>query len=175
MSSTYLIHRLGTILLVARACFSNCSMYTLATTGESGDPIAAPAPQFSKPPHILWTIHNPQTRYPTQTKILKGSPTHHLAKELTRILSPLSGITESHVKNSAEFVERIKKEPVEKGDMMVSFDVITLFTKVLLYEALQCIMCILKDDHMLDDRTALSIPDICQLIDLCLRSTYFVF
>ncbi len=35
--------------------------------------------------------------------------------------------------------------------------------------------CILKDGHMLDDRTALSIPDICQLTDLCLRSTYFVF
>ena len=55
---------------------------------------------------------------------------------------------------------------------MISFDVTSLFTKVPIEEALQAISTRLTQD---DTRTAIPIPDICALTELCLRSTYFTF
>ena len=43
-----------------------------------------------------------------------------------RILSPLTGKTESFV---AEFADKIRKEPANEGELMVTFDVVSLFTK----------------------------------------------
>ena len=43
VSSTNLFQRLGVCGAVSRALVSKCSIYTLATMGLSGDPIAAPS------------------------------------------------------------------------------------------------------------------------------------
>ena len=59
-----------------------------------------------------------------------GSPTYGLAKELSRILCPLAGHTSSFVKNSNHFVQKIQDIPLDELDMMVSFDVCSLFTQV---------------------------------------------
>jgi hypothetical protein len=67
-----------------------------------------------------------------------GSPTHELAKELTRILSPFVGKTSSFVKNSTDFVKTIRQLRVDEKDMFVSFDVVSLFTKVPITEAFDC-------------------------------------
>ena len=65
-----------------------------------------------------------------------GSATYWLAKELTRILSPLMGNTDSYIANSAHFVQRIKGITVDDNDILVSFDVESLFTRVPIEEAL---------------------------------------
>ena len=54
-----------------------------------------------------------------------GSPTHRLARELVRILSPLEGTTDSHVKNSTDFVNRIGQLTIQESDIMASFDTMT--------------------------------------------------
>ena len=44
-----------------------------------------------------------------------GSPTHQLARELARILSPLAGKSTSHVRNSTDFVNQIhQKSPLKR-------------------------------------------------------------
>ena len=58
---------------------------------------------------------------------------------------------------------------------MVSFDVVSLFTKVPVDDALQAIFTLLTQDETLDERTTIPVPDICALTELCLRSTYFMF
>ena len=58
---------------------------------------------------------------------------------------------------------------------MVSFDVVSLFTRVPVEEALQVISELLHQDETLMDRTAIPAPDLCHLIELCLKSTYFRF
>ena len=66
-------------------------------------------PQFSAPPQIydLPKIHKAGTPLrPIVSSI--GSPTYKLAKELARILAPLTGNTDTFVKNSAEFAEDIR-------------------------------------------------------------------
>ena len=55
---------------------------------------------------------------------------------------------------------------------MVSFDVKSLFTKVLILEALQVIQQRLEDDT-LDERTLMSPGTVCHLISLCMIFTYF--
>ncbi len=57
--------------------------------------------------------------------------------------------------------------------MMVSFDVASLFTNVPIDEAVSVIRDKLQNDENLDERTCLSPECITELLEVCLRSTYF--
>ena len=59
-----------------------------------------------------------------------GSPTYALSKELASILLKLTGLSEHHVKNSEEFVKSVTSIKIEETEILVSFDVISLFTKI---------------------------------------------
>ena len=58
------------------------------------------------------------------------SPTHSLSKKTTRILSHLVWKSERHVKNSYDLVEFLNTIKVDDNKSMVSFDVVSLFTKI---------------------------------------------
>ena len=55
-----------------------------------------------------------------------GSPTYRLAKEIARILTPLTGKNSYTVKNSAQFVTNLKDVRISPNDQLVSFDVVSL-------------------------------------------------
>ena len=131
------------------------------------------SPQCSTPPRIygLPKIHKDGTPLRPIVSAI-GSPTYRLAKKLAQILSPLGGKTESYVKNSSAFVQKVKETGIQDGEMMVSFDVVSLFTKVPVHDALQAVATLLAEDDTLDERTAIPIPEICALTALCLGSTY---
>ena len=57
----------------------------------------------------------------------------------------------------------------------MSFDVVSLFTKVAIELAIHVAKERLQEDNTLEDRTALSINDIIQLLEFCLKATYFSF
>ncbi len=57
--------------------------------------------------------------------------------------------------------------------MMVSFDVSSLFTNVPIDEAVSVIRDKLQNDESLDERTCPSPECITELLEVCLRSTYF--
>lgn len=59
--------------------------------------------------------------------------------------------------------------------MMISFDVVSLFTKVPVDEAMKVISEMLEKDESIYERTMMSPSEGCMLISLCLRSTYFLF
>ena len=73
------------------------------------------------------------------------------------------------------FVERLQQIPLEEDDRLVSFDVVSLFTKVPVDEALQVIALQLHEDPTLAERTTIPAEDLCSLIQLCLEVTYFQF
>ena len=104
-----------------------------------------------------------------------GSPTYSLAKEIAKILSPLVGRTSSYIKNSTHFVQKIRNTPLDKSDRLVSFDVVSLFTKVPVNEAMVVIEEMLENDESIDERTSMSPGEVCRLTSLCLRSTHFRF
>lgn len=134
------------------------------------------SPRFSTTPQIygLPKIHKAHTPLrPIVSSI--GSPTYNLAKELGRILTPLTGKTDSFVKNASEFVRDIRGMRINEETIMVSFDVVSLFTKVPIQEAMKYISELLHDDETLEDRTNLTPHAICSLTEMCLRTTYFLF
>ncbi|XP_046395026.1 uncharacterized protein LOC124162506 [Ischnura elegans] len=65
-----------------------------------------------------------------------NSPTYYVAKYLTGILTPFLGLSEHHVKNSLEFVNTLKGIRLDPTDLMVSLDVVSLFTRVPLVDTL---------------------------------------
>ena len=104
-----------------------------------------------------------------------GSATYNLAKELTRILNPLTGGTSSFVKISAHFVEIVRCIGLEDKDRLVSFDVKSLFTRVPVDEALGVILTELNKDDDLEDRTMLTLTVVVRLVEISLRSTSFQY
>ena len=104
-----------------------------------------------------------------------GSPTYQLAKELCRILSPIVGKSNSYIRNSSRFVEKISEIQLQELDRLVSFDVKNLFTMVPIDDSLRIIHDRLIVDDTLDERTTFTIDEICELTNLCLRSTFFRF
>ena len=58
---------------------------------------------------------------------------------------------------------------------MVSYDVRALFTSVPIQPALDVIEKLLKEDTSLQNRTSMSTKHIMDLLEFCLRSTYFTY
>ena len=91
-----------------------------------------------------------------------GSPTYALAKHLTFLLQPYIGQTDTYVKDSTHFISKIKDLTLEENDRLVSFDVVSLFTKVPLNDAMGHIQQIFPED-------------ISRLFKHCLTTTYFSY
>lgn len=64
---------------------------------------------------------------------------------------------------------------VDSKDILVSFDVVNLFTNIPIDEALQVMTELLRSDTSLADRTPIPVETICNLAKLCLKSTYIQF
>ena len=77
--------------------------------------------------------------------------------------------------NSTKFVERLQEARTGPEDLLVSFDVTSLFTQVPLDEALEVVKARLNKDPTLMNKTSIPVPQLVELIELCLRSTYFQF
>ena len=57
----------------------------------------------------------------------------------------------------------------------MSFDVMSLFTRVPTSRAIQVTRGRLMNDPSLPDKTSLTVDDICSLLQLCLEATYLAF
>ena len=104
-----------------------------------------------------------------------GSITYNSAKYLAKVLSPLVGQTEHHVKNTKHFATVIKNKTLNEDEILVSYDVSALFTSVPVDKALKVINDILLANTSLSKRTPLSPERIMRLLELCLNCTYFVY
>ena len=86
-----------------------------------------------------------------------SSPTHNLSKHLVTLLSPLVGATSSAVWNLKDFAHFIQQQNLAGEEILVSFDVISLFTKVPLSLALEVARQCLEVDGTLPDMSNLSL------------------
>ena len=104
-----------------------------------------------------------------------SSPTYSLSKHLVSILSPLVGNSEHHVRNSTDFAKFITTQTLEEDEVLVSFDVMSLFTKIPTNLAVQVARQHLQEDSSLPEHTSLTPSEIVSLLDLSLNATYFAF
>ncbi len=68
-----------------------------------------------------------------------GSPSYKLSKFISKMISPLFGKTQSYIKNSTHFMQTVNSVCLRSDEMMVSFDVSSLFTSVPIDEAVSVI------------------------------------
>ena len=95
-----------------------------------------------------------------------------LSKELASILSKSTGLSEHHVKNSEEFVKSVTSIKVEETEILVSFDMISLFTKIPVDLAIKVAQERLHKLQNLNELTKWSVNDICNGLQICLEATY---
>ena len=85
------------------------------------------------------------------------------------------GNTDNTVKNSQHFAEFIRGQTLDADQMLVSFDVVSLFTKIPVDLAIKVATNRLRYDDSLWQRTSLPLEDITDLLTFCLNTTQFVF
>ena len=102
------------------------------------------------------------------------STTYKLSKYLTMILSALVGKRSSYIRTAGDFVEFICSQELT-NEVMVSFDVVSLFTSVPMELAIQVTEHYLRNDPELEIRTPLTVEEIISLVKLCLKATYLQF
>lgn len=100
---------------------------------------------------------------------LIGSPTYKLAKWLYQFLKPTIQHSNVSINSPVEFINGIKQISLNEDEMMVSFDVISLFSSIPTELALSCAKCLIT-------KHPLSIPTdhIMELLTLCSKN-YFQF
>ena len=102
-----------------------------------------------------------------------NSPTYNISKFSCKIIKPLMTNCFS-VKNLIDFIDHIKDVVIE-DDILVSFDVVSLFTSVPVDCAITCIFDLLVVDDSLPTRTQLNTHDIKTGLKIYSNSTVFSF
>jgi hypothetical protein len=91
-----------------------------------------------------------------------ASPTYSIARYLTGLLNPLVGYSPSHIRNSEDFTHKLNTISLKESDILVSFDVVSLFTRVPLEDTL-----LLLQQHFHDKTIS--------LFKQVLTTTYFTY
>ncbi|XP_047990120.1 uncharacterized protein LOC125229344 [Leguminivora glycinivorella] len=95
------------------------------------------------------------------------SPTYDLAKHVAKVLQQLVGRTESYVKDSRHFIEIVQDIRIEPDEVMVSFDVESLFTNVPVTDSIEVVRNMMQEN---------GIPsEYVKLLEHCLTTNYFLF
>ena len=68
-----------------------------------------------------------------------GSPTFRLTKYHANKLKPLVGNTSFFIKDSSFFIEKIKDRNMDENELLLSMDVVSLFTMIPIDEAIKVI------------------------------------
>ena len=133
-------------------------------------------PTGTQPPRFygLPKIHKVGT--PTRPIVsYTGTPLYEISKYVTNILKPYGKLKEQNAHSSKSFSAFICQQKIEPDETMVSFDVTSLYTTILIDQALLIIKDRTEHDDKLADRTLLSPGQIPDLLDILPRTTYFKF
>ncbi|XP_070386669.1 uncharacterized protein, partial [Dermacentor albipictus] len=88
------------------------------------------------------------------------SPLHKLSNFLHGIISPLVGKRATHIRNTYDFIEKVKGTSVHPDEVLVSFDVVSLFTSVPIDMAVEVCVAALDEDPTLPDRSPIDVHDL---------------
>ena len=100
-----------------------------------------------------------------------GSASYNLSKYLVSLLNPLIGtISNSHIKNNTDLLDKLNNVDVGSDFKLISFDVVSLFTKVPIDDLLQFLV-----EELPDHNLPISQDVLIELIKLCVKDCKFEF
>ena len=119
---------------------------------------------------------NTETRIPLRPiNSCIGTPTYELSKYLASLLKHLVNETEYSVKNAKQFAEFVSNQEVADDELIVSFDVVSLFTSIPIDMAIDVIQQKLEGSDDWRNHTQLTKGQILDLLSFLLHNSYFVF
>ncbi|BHF84208.1 hypothetical protein SprV_0902735800 [Sparganum proliferum] len=129
--------------------------------------VAAPARFYGLP-----KIHKPNV--PLRPIVApKGTPTYGLTKWLTKHLKKLTEGSEHTAASSTHFLEKVRDVTIAPDEIMVSFDVVSLFTAIPKELAMRVISDLLERNYDEKEKPSKR-KHVIALLDYCIF-TYFTF
>ncbi|XP_065639682.1 uncharacterized protein LOC136072401 [Hydra vulgaris] len=117
--------------------------------------------------------HKPEKFYPMRIIICTiGTANYGTSEFLVKIIQPVLNENMTRLKNSFDFIKKAESWKIDNDELQVSFDVVNLYPSVPLKEATLVLIEKLNNNTTYKKLTRLSIPEIKQLIELCLFQCY---
>ena len=98
-----------------------------------------------------------------------------MSKFVSRILTPYAKNAESFLMNTQHFCERFAEVTIADDEILVSFDVKSLYTLVPIEGAIVAIREILEPDANFETHANISVETLIEMVRICLGTTSFQF
>ena len=133
-------------------------------------PTDSPAPRF----YGLPKIHKPGV--PIRPIVsYTGTPLYNVSKYIADILKTYIEKEGRHSENSKVFSEYVRTLTVEEDEVLVSFDVTSLYTNVPIKDTLLIIKGLLENDADLQAKTKIPSKDILNITEFLLTRTWYKY
>ena len=127
------------------------------------------------PPAIRGSIKHHKAGLPLRPIVsCIGFALYNTIKFLTDILTPIQNLNGYSVSNSMDFTKQVANQEIADDEVMVSFDVVSLFTAIPVDKACDYIRKKLDEDTTLNLRTTLNTDKIISLLEFTLSNNYFM-
>jgi len=133
-------------------------------------------PTVEKIPRMYCTPKVHKAGYPLRPTVdYTGSICYNTSRFLADILNKVVGKTEHHVKNSKDLVTTLTNLTVDDDEVIISYDVVSLFTNTPIDKAVEVIKQKMEADQAWKQVTLLESEDVVELLEFTLSTTYFHF
>ena len=100
---------------------------------------------------------------------------YNLNKHIANILKTYVKHENNNAKNSTRFSNYIRNVPIEDDELMVSFDVTSLYTNIPIIDTLNIIKDYVHSDDQFARKTAIPQDKFLDLVNLVLTTTWYTF
>ena len=101
--------------------------------------------------------------------------TYNIARFVRRILTPYAKKAASYTSNTKELLEELQNINIDSDEVLVSFDVKSLYTSVPAMEAATAIREIINDDDLFEDHNEMTPDTFMEIVKLCLTTACLQF
>ena len=130
----------------------------------------------TRPPLFYGVVKIHKEGYPLRPIVSAvGSATYTMSKYVSRILTPYVKETPSYIANTMALLKKLENVSIAEDEIIVSFDVKSLYTNVPRKDAFECIREIIGNDTMFKTKTGTDPEAFLDILKISLSTTSFQF